>query len=121
MYNSPFFDNSSSGIGGWGDPANDYQIYTGGFKDVLRAYPNPNHIRRNFTLYPFQNPNLGNLFQNDPLAPPPPTGFMINSSITKENIEYTVNNFEGDFIGLQAYTESVAVSRSSPLSGFLRP
>jgi tyrosinase len=110
MYNSPFFDNSSCGVGGWGDPANDYQIFTGGFKDAIRAYPSPHHIRRNFTLYPFQNPNLGKLFPNDPLAPPPPKDFMINSSMTKENINYTINSFEGDFIGLHAYTESLGVS-----------
>ena len=50
-------DNSSHGVGGWGDPENDFQIYTGGFKDVIRAYPNPHHIRRNFTLFPFQMPH----------------------------------------------------------------
>ena len=53
---STFFDNSSHGVSGWGDPENDFQIYTGGFKDVIRAYPNPHHIRRNFTLFPFQMP-----------------------------------------------------------------
>ncbi|KAF9780434.1 Di-copper centre-containing protein [Thelephora terrestris] len=109
MYNSPFFDNSSfGGIGGWGDPADDFQIYTGGFKDAIRAYPTPNRIRRNYTLYPFENPNLGNLFANDPNAPPPPSNFMINSSLTKENVEYTVNSFEGNFIAMHAYTESLA-------------
>lgn len=107
MYNSPFFDNSSCGIGGWGDPANDYQIFTGGFKDTMRSYPSPHHIRRNYTLYPFQNPNLGNLFAGDPKAPPPQTGLAINSSMTKANYEFTVNNFEGNFIGLQTYTEGL--------------
>jgi tyrosinase len=113
MYNSPFFDNSSYGVGGWGDPANDYQIFTGGFKDAIRVYPNPHHIRRNFSLYPFQNPNLGRLFPNDPTAPPPPSDLMINTTMTKEVIDSTVNNFEGDFIGLQAHTESIAVSSCS--------
>lgn len=110
MYNSPFFDNSSSGVGGWGDPNNDYQIFTGGFKDAIRAYPSPHHIRRNFSLFPFQNPNVGNLFPNDPTAPPPQTTLMINTTMTKQNVEYSVNNFEGNFIGFQTYVESISVS-----------
>jgi hypothetical protein len=111
MYNSPFFEDSPSGVGGWGDPKNDYQINTGGFKDVIRAYPSPHHIRRNYTLYPFRNQGAGRLFPNDPLAPPPPRDLMINSSMTKVNYEHTVNSFEGDFIGLHSYTESLSVSR----------
>jgi len=108
MYNSPFFDDSPSGVGGWGDPKNDYQINTGGFKDLIVAYPTPHRIRRNYTLYPFRNPGAGRLFPNDPLAPPPPTDLMINASMTKRNYEYTVNNFTGNFIGFHSYTESLA-------------
>ena len=108
MYNSPFFDASPSGVGGWGDPANDYQIHTGGFKDVVRAYPNPHHIRRNFSVMPFTNPNVVLPFWEDLV----PVDFMINTTMTKKNVEYLVNNFEGDFIGFQAYLESIFVSQT---------
>jgi tyrosinase len=110
IYNSPFFDNSSSGLGGWGDPNNDYQIYTGGFKDEIRAYPSPHHVRRNFSLYPFSNPDLHPPFAGDPAAPPAPVGFMINTTMTKQNVDHVVNNFEGDFFGFHTYAESTAVS-----------
>ena len=118
FYNSDFFDNSSSsGVGAWGDPANDYQISTGGLKDIMLAYPSPHRIRRNFTILPFSLPNPINLFPNDPAAPPPPKNLMINKTMTKENVDYMVDGFTGDFIGFQAYMESVAVSStSSPLS-----
>jgi tyrosinase len=115
FYNSDFFDNSSSsGVGTWGDPANDYQIFTGGLKDIMLAYPSPHRIRRNFTVLPFALPNPLNLFPDDPTAPPLPKDLMINTTMTKENVDYTVNNFEGDFIGFQTYMESIAVSPTSP-------
>ena len=109
VYNSPFFNLSSSGIGGWGDPADDYQIHTGGFKDVVRAYPNPHHIRRNFSVMPFTNPDFVFPFQEDLSVP---ADLMINTTMTKENVEYLVNNFEGDFIGFQTYLESIFVSQT---------
>ena len=45
---SPFFDpDPKSGLGGWGDPQDDYQITTGGFAfDFERPYPAPHRIRR---------------------------------------------------------------------------
>ena len=105
-----FWDNSSSsGVGAWGDPANDYQIFTGGLKDIMLAYPSPHHIRRNFTLFPFAHPAF-NVFASDPTAPALPVDLMINTTMTKQNVDYTVDNFEGDYIGLQAYTESPSVS-----------
>ncbi|KAF9644191.1 Di-copper centre-containing protein [Thelephora ganbajun] len=107
FYNSPFFDNSSFGVGGWGDPAKDDQIYTGGFKDVIRAYPNPHHIRRRYTPYPFANPNATSPFANDPSAPPLPKDFLINTTMTRENVDYLVDNFEGNFIGFHSYLESL--------------
>lgn len=92
MYNSKFWDNSSSGIGGWGDSGNDYQISTGGFKDMIVAYPIPHHIRRNFTLFPSGSTTA------------------INTSMTKENVDYIVNNYQGDYIGFQTYFETLNVS-----------
>ena len=110
MFNSPFFDNSYSGVGGWGDPTNDYQIYAGGFKDQIRVYLNPHHIRRSFSLFPFSNPGMTSTFAGDPAAPPLPVGFMVNTAVTKQNVDYIVNNFEGNFVGFRTYSESPAVS-----------
>jgi len=125
FYNSKFFDNSSSsGVGAWGDPANDYQIFTGGLKDIMLAYPSPHHIRRNFTILPFALPNALNLFPGDPTAPPPQGDLMINTTFTKEDVDYMVNDFQGDFIGFQAWMESGGVHPSmhliisGDLSGF---
>jgi len=116
FYNSDLFDNSSSsGVGAWGDPANDYQIFTGGLKDIILAYPSPHHIRRNFTILPFALPNPLNIFPGDPTAPPLQKDLMINTTFTKEDVDYTVNNFQGDFIGFQAYVEPAVSSTSPPL------
>ena len=115
MYNSNIFNGSNSDFGGWGDPTNDYQITTGGFKDVIRAYPNPHHIRRNFTLLPFRDPAAGLPFVGDPSAPPPPADLMINTTMTQQNVDFIVNNFPGDFMGFQAYFESPQVSSALPL------
>ena len=35
---------------------------------------------------------------------------MINTTMTKDNVNFVVNNFEGDFIGMQGYAESLNVS-----------
>jgi len=106
FYASPFFGNTSTDVGGWGDPNNDFQITTGGFKDQIRAYPVPHHIRRNFTLQPFLDPAAGGPFAGDPNAPTPDPLFMVNTTMTKENVDFIVSNFQGDFIDFQAYFES---------------
>jgi ABC-type uncharacterized transport system permease subunit len=49
-------------------------------------------------------------FADDPAAPPAPFDLMINTTMTKENLNYSVDNFEGDFFGFQAYFESLQVS-----------
>ena len=87
---------------------------------MIFAYPNPHRIRRKFTLFPYGVLPF-NPFEGDPTAPPPPAGLMANTTFTKQNVDYTVNNFEGDFIGFQAYTESLAVSSTLLPLGFCRP
>jgi len=93
MSNSPFFDNFSSGVGGWGDPTNDYQFYMGGFKDKIMAYPNAHHIRRNSPLFPFSNPDMNSPFTGDPAAPPLLVGLMVKTTMIKRNVYYLMNNF----------------------------
>jgi len=39
---------------------------------------------------------------------------MVNVSMTKQNVDFIVNNFEGDFIGFQEYFESLNVSSTLP-------
>ena len=48
---SPLFTDfdSESGLGGWGDPANDHQVPTGGFKDFVISYPIAHRLRRQYT------------------------------------------------------------------------
>jgi len=75
----------------------------------MLAYPSPHRIRRNFDLYPFVHPAF-NTFEGDPTAPAPSVGLMINTTMTKENVDYMVDSFVGDFIAFQAYAESLRVS-----------
>ena len=87
---SAFWDpNTTSGVGGWGDPDNDYQITDGALADLYHAYPVPHRIRRNYTAN----------FPNSPDEP-------LTEEFTPESQEAIVNGFEGDFIGFQAQIES---------------
>lgn len=107
-HSTMFNDDGASGLGGWGDPNDDSQITTGGFKDVVRAYPSRHRIRRTYTLRP-----LGNLpnkpFADDPLAPPADPNIMVNGSFTESNYNFMLNGFLGDFTGFQTYLEGPQV------------
>jgi tyrosinase len=105
-YNSKFFDPSPHGVGGWGKVEDDYQVLDGGFKDWIRVYPSPHHIRRNFSIFPFTNTALLPPWGNTPDSPPRPVGLMVNNTMTKENVDFIVNNFEGDYMEFQHYFES---------------
>lgn len=52
FYESSFWKDSDpmSGLGGWGDPNDDYSVHDGGFRNLQLAYPVPHHVRRNFSL-----------------------------------------------------------------------
>ena len=113
LYNATIWDDSPSGLGRWGDPANDFQINSGGFKDQMRSYPSPHHIRRNLTLFPFRDPVFGQ--SAGPLA-----NYMPNTTMTRENVASMVDGFDGDFIGFHAYFESPSVS-CIPRSGWGTP
>ena len=70
------------------------------------AYPTPHRLRRNFTLYPYADLSFPPLWGDDSSAPPLPVDLMINTTMTKENVGYLVNNYEGDFFGFQTYFEN---------------
>jgi len=108
-----FEDDERSGLGRWGDPNDDIQITTGGFKNTVRVYPSPHRIRRNYTLQPLVN--IPNPFPNDPLAPPIDTSILINGSFTRANYDFLLNGFVGDFRGFQAYLEGPRVCDRLPL------
>ena len=114
--NSTMFDDDKvTGLGRWGDPNDDIQITTGGFRDLVRVYPSPHRIRRRYTLQPLAN--IPNPFPNDPLAPPIDTSILINGSFTRANHDFLLNGFVGDFRGFQAYLEGPRVC-SSPSPPF---
>jgi len=89
------------GFGGWGDPNNDYQISTGAFADIIRSYPVPNHIRRNFTLQPWKS--VGSPFPDNQTFINPEK--MANSTFTPQIAETLLNDFAGDFLNWHAFME----------------
>ena len=99
-------DSDYDGLGGWGDPTNDYEIYSGALKDMMVAYPVPHHLRRNFTIQ----------------APPPPPGSsssqpastLVNTTFTSVVVNYTVSSFTGDYIAFQAFVESFSGPHPGP-------
>ena len=85
--NSTFWDpDTTSGVGGWGDPNDDYQITSGGFaKDFVLSYPVPHRLRRQYTLMDPDNP-----------------GVFLANEFTPESQIAAVNGFAGSFVGFQA-------------------
>ncbi|KAJ7796656.1 Di-copper centre-containing protein [Mycena olivaceomarginata] len=58
VYESTLLKDASPvhGLGGWGDPNNDYRVPDGAFSSSSSfrlSYPSPHTIRRNFTLQPY--------------------------------------------------------------------
>ena len=91
--NSSFWDpDTTSGVGGWGDPNNDYEITSGAFADNFTlSYPSYHRLRRQYTPVRPTEPNL-------PLV----------TLITPESQEAIINGFVGDFIDFQGAYEGVS-------------
>lgn len=101
-----FNDSPKTGFGGWGDPANDYQITTGAFvKDFDLVYPVPHKLRRNYTERGTNPDPFGDGTPASPLA--------LWNYFTKESKDTLVNGFVGDFEGFHTLFESTTVSQSS--------
>ncbi|KZT29126.1 Di-copper centre-containing protein [Neolentinus lepideus HHB14362 ss-1] len=81
-----------SGLGGWGDPHDDYAVKDGGLAGFPLSYPSPHILRRNFTLMPYLNSPWP--WSTDP-------HFYGNNSFTIEEVSKMINGFTGDYIGLQ--------------------
>jgi len=85
--NSTFWDpDTTSGVGGWGDPNDDDQITDGAFADgFIVSYPSPHRLRRRYT----------------PTNPDNPDEHFTNA-FTPESQAAMVNSFEGNFLVFQA-------------------
>ena len=97
-----FSDSEYDGLGSWGDPDNDYQLCTGGFKDIVVAYPVPHHIRRNYTLYPNRPPG----FLTPAGVPPQNPSLMYNTTFTSEVVDNTLSSTPGNYPNFQARLEA---------------
>jgi len=88
--NSSFWDpDTTSGVGGWGDPNDDYQITDGAFAaDFPVSYPSPHRLRRQYTPI-------------DPNSTVP-----LPETFTPESQQAMVNGFVGNFVGFQAFFQS---------------
>jgi tyrosinase len=89
-----------SGLGGWGDPNDDYTVHDGGFRKFQLAYPVPHHLRRNFTLLPWKDTAFP--LVTDPLK-------IGNTSFSASVIEALLETPAGDFKGFQTVLEAAEV------------
>jgi len=96
FYESSFWKDSDpeSGLGGWGDPNNDYQVPDGGFHNLPLSYPSPHTLRRNFTL----------VLPPSPGALSNPTADN-NASFTASAIEAILDILPGDYKWFQTVVE----------------
>ena len=101
-YHTTFLSDSDyDGLGSWGDPNNDFQISTGGLKDVMLAYPVPHRIRRNYTLH------IPSWFPLPTGVPAPDPTLMVNTTYTSEVVNRVVNSSTGDYISFDTTVEGI--------------
>jgi hypothetical protein len=105
-----FSDDEIEGLGSWGDPDNDNQISTGGFKNLQLAYPVPHRIRRNFLLQPFLTIPVFDI-KDGPVVDPE---LLINTTFTYEAVDALVNLHVGDYIHFQGAFEAVPFPHPGP-------
>jgi tyrosinase len=89
-----------SGLGGWGDPDDDYSVHDGGFRDLILAYPVPHHIRRNFTILTWED--IPSPLVIEPLK-------LGNTSFTASVVEEILETPTGDYKGFQKVLEALQV------------
>jgi len=102
FYESPFWKDSDpkSGLGGWGDPSDDYSVHDGGFRNFKISYPVPHHVRCNFTLLAWKD--IASLLVVDPLK-------IGNASFSASVIEALLKTPAGDYKGFQTMLEAIQV------------
>jgi tyrosinase len=89
-----------SGLGGWGDPNDDYNVHDGGLRKFLLAYPVPHYLRRNFTLLAWKDTSSS--LVADPLK-------KANATFSASVIEALLETPAGDFKCFQKVLEAVEV------------
>lgn len=114
FYHATIFSNSTyDGIGTWGDPTNDYELFDGGFKDFRLAYPVPHTLRRNYTNQPFLDGSFPAISAAG--APPlPSVSIMMNITFTIGVVDFVVNSATGDYIHFQANLENLPGPHAGP-------
>jgi tyrosinase len=104
FYNATIWSDSDyDGLGSWGDPNNDYDIFTGALKDMRIAYPVPHNLRRKYSLLASEA-GFPPYPSNGPANPDP--SLMTNTTFTTDVVNYTVSSFTGEYIKFQAFVES---------------
>ncbi|KII86666.1 hypothetical protein PLICRDRAFT_113415 [Plicaturopsis crispa FD-325 SS-3] len=104
-FGSIWDDDPESGLGGWGDPENDYAITTGGFAtNFTLSYPIPHPMRRKFTLRPYVG--------QDPTIYPEPE-LAANATITGELMDNLVKGYKGAYREMSVYFDRIEGPRTA--------
>lgn len=102
FFESSFWKDSDpmSGLGGWGDPNDDYTVHDGGFRNLPLAYPVFHHVRRNFSLLAWEG--IPSPLVTDPLK-------IGNTSFSAAVINSLLETPAGNFKEFQTVLEAIQV------------
>lgn len=89
-----------NGLGGWGDPKDDYSVHDGGFRDLILTYPAPHRIRRNFTILTWED--IPSPLVTEPLK-------LGNTSFTASVVEAILETPPGFYKEFQKALEALQV------------
>ncbi|KAI0271789.1 Di-copper centre-containing protein [Russula aff. rugulosa BPL654] len=100
FFESSFWKDSDpmSGLGGWGDPNDDYTVHDGGFRNLPLAYPVFHHVRRNFSLLAWEG--IPSPLVTDPLK-------IGNTSFSAAVIKSLLETPAGNFKEFQTVLEAL--------------
>lgn len=97
---SPVFDEDPvTGLGSFGDVNDDNNLKNGGFASFRVSYPEPNPLRRQYTLQPYINK------PQSPIFPEPAR--LANSTFTYEKVAEALTCGAGDYSCLQTHVEGM--------------
>ncbi|KAL1753706.1 hypothetical protein FB107DRAFT_217193 [Schizophyllum commune] len=99
-------DVNVSGLGGWGDPENDFQLVDGAFADLHLTYPSPHRLRRNFTQYPFATEGKDPQFYTQPWMPG-------NETFQGDLLRNLTQGYVGDYKGFHSKVEAFLTAHAA--------
>lgn len=111
-----FDPNPVHGLGAFPSAASGFNLTTGAFKDIIRAYPAPHHIQRNYTLRVSLTPLALDYYLKSPLQPFEVQLFpftfdkpeeQANVTQTKSNWDNTINSYHGNYTAFQASIDGI--------------